>query len=487
MSDYLELKFTDVGKQSLFNVKDGAIGFQIDRIELSETGLNMQSVPGITRLQDVTKTQNILPDSSFVIDRTLHIGIEVKVAQSRAFKSLGVYSDKGVLIAACGVQTGDLFKVDPDTPLTINLILLLDGDLKPRYEIKINPEAAITKAMLSKHLNAPFPHPHPQYFDQSILQEYADLMKVLMMQYLHAGCWIGTDNPEFNPASMLFNTLSVHTKWELRRYIPEGVHLDGEIGNIRNIGSTGTAHKVSTTYIWLRLPDDYEAPQYMLSVDKTSVNEGQSIILTLQTTVPEGTKVPWVITGVQVSDISLSALKGDFIVGANGQASLVIGILADQKTEGRETLKFSLSNEPSHFVEVVVNDTSRPVVTPSFGMGILSTYVNTNMRYFIVCLTWDGMASHIGTRAEIRLSGSLLPYMKEYPSHEVPRWDNQDALPNAKSVYSTVIDTSSIVFFRDLMEIKVIDAVPKGVPLTITAELYWGGKLQRTQSYTHTY
>ena len=74
-------------------------------------------------------------------------------------------------------------------------------------------------------------------------------------------------------------------------------------------------------------------PTYSLTSSATTINEGQSFTITLDTTnVPDGTNVPYTITGVSSADIGGVSLTGSFTV-LNNSASLTINVTADQLTD----------------------------------------------------------------------------------------------------------------------------------------------------------
>ena len=94
-------------------------------------------------------------------------------------------------------------------------------------------------------------------------------------------------------------------------------------------------------------------PTYALST-VSSVDEGSSFTVTLTTTsVNDGTMIPYAITGISGDDI-VQLLVGSFIVIGN-TATAIIGVVADELTEGVETLVLSAAGES---VSVIINDTS---------------------------------------------------------------------------------------------------------------------------------
>ena len=86
---------------------------------------------------------------------------------------------------------------------------------------------------------------------------------------------------------------------------------------------------------WGANTEDQEAsdPTYALTASATSIDEGQSFTVTLDTTnVPDGTNVPYTITGVSSADIGGVSLTGTFTVVSNS-ATITINVTADLTTD----------------------------------------------------------------------------------------------------------------------------------------------------------
>lgn len=184
--------------------------------------------------------------------------------------------------------------------------------------------------------------------------------KVLIQHIYHVGSKHMTDNKDWNPAVELQTYFGYQTSWMLWAHVPIGVEtFTDSIGQI-SLLANGGAVQGKTTRIWQRLPDGASAPTFTLTANKSAVNEGDQVTFTLATTgLATGTLVDWAITGVQDADITPSALSGKFNVGADGKAVYTLTAVADQKTEGNETLRFSLSFIPNKSVNVLVIDTSK--------------------------------------------------------------------------------------------------------------------------------
>ena len=117
---------------------------------------------------------------------------------------------------------------------------------------------------------------------------------------------------------------------------------------VQNSSATIVINDTSTTPV----------PTYALSAINSSVNEGSSAVFNLITgNVAAGTSVPYTLSGAGITsgDISGGQLSGLVVVDANGRATILIPISADQATEGPETL---LINVQSATASVQINDLS---------------------------------------------------------------------------------------------------------------------------------
>ena len=139
------------------------------------------------------------------------------------------------------------------------------------------------------------------------------------------------------------------------------------------------------------------APKYSLTVDKTSVNEGDSFVVTLTTqNLQSGASIPYTITGVQPEDIAQS-LTGSFALSGNTDKKTFTTI-ADKSTEGNQTAKISLNNGQAS-VSVTINDTSKE---ETFALSANSSSVNEGQN-FTVTLTTQNVAD--GTKVPFTITG----------------------------------------------------------------------------------
>lgn len=101
-------------------------------------------------------------------------------------------------------------------------------------------------------------------------------------------------------------------------------------------------------------------PTYSLTVDRSTVNEGETVYFRLATTkVAEGTEIPFALSGTISNADALGGLPiPTFYVEADGSATVAVGLQNDNLTEGNETLTATLSNDKSKTAPVTVKDTS---------------------------------------------------------------------------------------------------------------------------------
>lgn len=176
----------------------------------------------------------------------------------------------------------------------------------------------------------------------------------------------------------------------------------GDLANSKTIGNTGynydivlsagttsggTTLEASTQYAGLaftQTPASVAAaapsasPTFALTADSATVNEGSSVIFTLQTTnVAAGTQYSYSISGVSASDVTGGALTGSVTIGADGKALIPVTLVADASTEGAETLTVAIAGREA---SSTIGDTSlTPEPTPR--VMPLTTGVDTGSSF----------------------------------------------------------------------------------------------------------
>lgn len=99
-----------------------------------------------------------------------------------------------------------------------------------------------------------------------------------------------------------------------------------------------------------------EGPSYRLSASSPSVNEGSSIQFFLTTNFKAGTQISYQLTGISSRDIQGGFLSGSTTIGNDGIGTINLNLLADNLTEGPETLNIKVMDQS---LSVFVNDTSQ--------------------------------------------------------------------------------------------------------------------------------
>jgi len=145
----------------------------------------------------------------------------------------------------------------------------------------------------------------------------------------------------------------------------------------------------------LAIQDDDVTPTYALTTNTSSVDEGQSFTITLQTTnLVSGTIIPYTITGVESADLGGELLTGNFIVGT----SMIKTFTATEDNtfdDGSETFVLTIDGTASS-VSVTINDTSKP--DPSYSLSATRTNLG------------EGESTTITLTASNVLSGTVVPY-----------------------------------------------------------------------------
>lgn len=143
--------------------------------------------------------------------------------------------------------------------------------------------------------------------------------------------------------------------------VPNSATNTGEINDDGSVGTGTTPPPVET---------------FALAA-AASVDEGATATFTLNTTnVAAGTEVTYTISGVSASDI-VGPLTGSATVDASGSTNIGVQIVADQLTEGPETLTLSLDNGEAS-ANVTVLDTSvapgNTYISGQGGNGVVSNF-----------------------------------------------------------------------------------------------------------------
>ena len=115
---------------------------------------------------------------------------------------------------------------------------------------------------------------------------------------------------------------------------------------------------------------------YSLSYSSPIVSEGSLVTITLSNTgLPDGTLVPFIISGTGISSydfLNLTSLTGNFII-RRGVGTITLTLAQDLKTEGTESFILRLTGPGrSESIGITVLDTSTP------SSAIAQFYITTN-------------------------------------------------------------------------------------------------------------
>lgn len=153
---------------------------------------------------------------------------------------------------------------------------------------------------------------------------------------------------------------------------------------------------------------EIDIPTYVLTANKSTMNEGESVIFSLTTTkLDPDTIIPFTITGITVADITADSLTGNFVIDASGKASLTIVTIADYVTEVNMNMVVTLDNLGVS-QSVTLNDTSH---SPTYAVGWYSDAGGVNP----ISATNEGSSVYLvlkttavvdGTNFSVGLSGT---------------------------------------------------------------------------------
>ena len=151
------------------------------------------------------------------------------------------------------------------------------------------------------------------------------------------------------------------------------------------------------------------APTYTTFTGPATRLEGQTVSYVLNgTNIPDGTQVGYTITGVDLSDISLSSLTGfitmNNFMGNQQAGQLQFSCLDDNNYEGSETMVITLNNQdeagnttgltPTLFIETIVSDLATTTL-PTFTCDDANFTVNTGVENTGVSATSTGVPTLI--------------------------------------------------------------------------------------------
>lgn len=188
------------------------------------------------------------------------------------------------------------------------------------------------------------------------------MSRIIERSYIPEREYLITDN-----ASVPSNYLG-YGAWTLAgKGMHFGTDLEGVVGETFPLDVANTTDVIAgrKAFFWMRDPTGVP---YGLSLVRSvaEANEGDTVTITLITQgMGNGKTFNYEIRGIQVNDID-QPLKGSFTTGNDGRAHFTFTVLADNLTEGVETLRFVLKDWAT-FTTVRLKDTS---TAPQVDLGI---------------------------------------------------------------------------------------------------------------------
>jgi hypothetical protein len=153
--------------------------------------------------------------------------------------------------------------------------------------------------------------------------------------------------------------------------------ITGTAAELTVIGNEGTDILRNVEYVQFgdspALPTNSLLPSYDIVSLLSAVDEGVTASFLLTTTnITAGTQLSYSLSGVSAADVQGGTLTGSITVGTDGRGTASIFILADNLTEGTETLRISVAGK---LASVIINDTSRGANNTIMGTSVSDKFV----------------------------------------------------------------------------------------------------------------
>lgn len=252
MELFIQFKLTEKGKSLMLGASDGTIEFSLARAYFSGNNLNIDTMHQVESLENVLMVQDIAPGTAVKNNNALYMPIKVVSGEKMDIRSIGLYTENGDLIAVASVASGVIFSLYPSIPLIIIFVMVIVDESITEYQTRINPNASILQAFLDQHCAAN--HPHLRYLHDPIFQDYKQIVEEIVNEFLHVGVWIGTDNKDFQPSSLIYSLLGIDTVWQTKQGAPLGVIGQADpTGVLSNIGGGNSSYLANTTLMWQRV------------------------------------------------------------------------------------------------------------------------------------------------------------------------------------------------------------------------------------------
>jgi hypothetical protein len=207
--------------------------------------------------------------------------------------------------------------------------------------------------------------------------------------------YVSADNINWSTVST-GSTYRVQTQ-DVGKYIDCLITFRDDAGNSESVSPPG-----------LLIPAAVLSPTYRLSPATSSMNEGTTDNIALQTTnLSTGSTVTYAITGVAANRISTGVLSGTVTVDANGQAVIPFSVINNNQTDGATTAVITIGNNLAS-TSVSIIDSSLTPTTAQVSPVSKVAYAVSSPNLTISGTSDVDAASFIKTKASvtIKISGT---------------------------------------------------------------------------------
>ncbi|WP_335951305.1 phage baseplate protein [Acinetobacter beijerinckii] len=433
----IQFYLTSAGRNAALNAASLGLNVSLTHIAVGSGKYDPSNAMTLTNSTLVSEIERYPLNGGSVepVSHTLRFVANIEPTQTADAYEIGLITDQGVLFAiAATTSNTPLIRLVANIVSIVTFGMLLQNIGVSNINISIDPNTPIAIALMNQHLN--HANPHPQYALLTALQNALDRIEILenkviedikigdvfvtannfengdeVAAHKRYGKWIRfsegltlvglstkINDPSWTKSignnfgtyehKLTINELPSHNHSVIggggeegsNNYIDTTSQTNTNTKNTENTGGDHSHNNVQPSKVvgmWLRI-----AENLTITASSNSVLEGNGLTFTLETIdIPQGSLVPWIISGIQSEDITPNVLSGNFTVGSDGKAVYSIEIVDDFASEGSEILRFSLANNPYIYCDVVIQDTS--VTTEVVISNSYAGTVNQSNGYFI--------------------------------------------------------------------------------------------------------
>lgn len=375
----IKFKLTDAGRLAALDAFNSGLNLKLTQIAIGSGKYNSENLgAGRTALQNEIARYSVSGGSIEPVSRTLRFSAILESGVTQKAFEVGLFDEHGVLFAVASTTANDpLILVTANIAFVAAFSMVLTDVNVTNLTVVDDPSSPLAIALMNQHVA--HSDPHPQYATVSRINSF---LATLAQSIWHVGSWHGTDNLNWNPRTGLQPFFGYLTNWELRPFAPCGVTSTND-ALLQQFGIAGTeGKKASTTRIWSRLPDDFNAT---ITTNRTIAFQRDEIVFTITADyVPDGTVVNYQLvgSGISVNDFRETQISNKLtgqIVFYNNKAQVTVtpnynsavnGVFySDDSFEDVEYVKLRL---PS------INLDSAPVTIPVVYAGLSQIHCIAN-------------------------------------------------------------------------------------------------------------